>query len=169
MKLLTTVVLAIVLLTIESVLVKYLGFTVARIDVTVVLIAFLSWRASLLEGAIAAFSVGYLLDLMSGQPTGLYTFLGVFLFLMGRASESYVAVRSAGGFVLFVMAMDTAHGILSRFFAWMVSKDAPVFSSQLGSLLGQVVVTGIAALILYPLLRRLQSETDRPRAGLLGY
>jgi rod shape-determining protein MreD len=167
MKLLTTVLLALLLLTVESVLVKYLGFAVARIDVTVVLIAFLALRASLVEGAIAAFAVGYLLDLMSGQPTGLYTFLGVLLFLLGRLSDTWFSVRSAGAFVLFSMAADVAHGVLSRFFSWMVSKGAPAFSSQMGSLLGQVMLTGAAALVLYPLLNRLESDADRSRTSML--
>ena len=52
-------------------------------------------RAGLLEGAVASYAVGYLLDLMSGQPTGLYTFLGVFTFLAGRLIDSLLDVRGA--------------------------------------------------------------------------
>jgi rod shape-determining protein MreD len=168
MKLLTTALLALGLLTVESVVVKYLGFSVARIDVTVVLIAFLALRASLVEGALAAFVVGYLLDVMSGQPTGLYTFLGVLLFLIGRGGDSLVDIRSPGAFVVFTLVADAAHGVLARFFTWMVSKDAAPLFSQLGSLLVQVLLTGAAALVLYPLLRKLESDADRPRPGLLG-
>jgi rod shape-determining protein MreD len=168
MKLLTTALLALALLTLESVVVKYLGFSVARIDVTVVLLAFLSLRASLTEGALAAYGVGYLLDLMSGQPTGLYTFLGVLIFLIARLGDSLVDVRSPAAFVVFTLGADATHGVLARFFTWMVSKDAAPLFSQLGSLVVQVLLTGAAALVLYPLLRRLESDTDRPRPGLLG-
>jgi rod shape-determining protein MreD len=93
MKFLVTVGLALALLTLESVVVKQAGLVLGRIDVTVVLVAFLALRATLLEGAFTAFTVGYLLDLMSGQPTGLFTFLAVFTFLVGRlVSTSWTCV-----------------------------------------------------------------------------
>ena len=38
--------------------------------------------------------MGYLLDLMSGQPTGLFTFLAVFTFLVGKLVASLVDVRT---------------------------------------------------------------------------
>ena len=168
MKFLTTVVLALILLTVESVVVRYLGFSVARIDVTVVLIAFLSLRASLVEGAVSAYAVGYLLDLMSGQPTGLYTFLAMVVFLLGRSGESLVDLRSSAAFVLFAMGADLTHGALARFFTWMASKGSAPLGAQIGALVIQALLTGAAALVLFPLLRRLESDADRPRAGLLG-
>ena len=61
---------------------------------TVAIVAFLSLRAGLLEGAVASYAIGYLLDLMSGRPTGLYTLLAVVTFLLGRIAASLVDVRS---------------------------------------------------------------------------
>src|SRR5262249_890100 len=110
MKLVTTVILTLVLLTLESVAVKYLGFSVSGMDVTIAIVAFLSLRANLVEGAFSSYAVGYLLDLMSGHPTGLYTFLAVFTFLIGRLAASLVEVRSALLFVIFTMAADLGHG-----------------------------------------------------------
>ncbi len=89
----------------------------ARIDVTVAIVAFLALRAGLLEGAVAAYAVGYLLDLMTGQPTGLYTLLALVTFLLGRIAASLVDVRSAMSFAGFAMAADVAHGLL----AWGIS------------------------------------------------
>src|SRR5688500_10719962 len=106
MKFLVAIGLALALLTLESVLVQRLGLAISRIDVTVVLVAFLALRATTLEGAISSYSVGYLLDLMSGQPTGLYTFLGVFTFLVARLVLSFVEVRTAAAFVLFAVGAD---------------------------------------------------------------
>ena len=51
MKLALTLVLTLLFLALESVAVKYVGLGVARIDVTVAIVAFLSLRAGLLEGA----------------------------------------------------------------------------------------------------------------------
>jgi rod shape-determining protein MreD len=159
-----TVLLAMALLTLESVLVQRAGLVLSRIDVTVVLLAFLALRASLLEGACSAFAVGYLLDLMSGQPTGLYTFLGVFTFLMCRLVFSLVDVRGPVAFVLFTMGADVGHGLLAAFFGWLTVKDGSA-TAVLPGLPLQVALTGAAALVLYPLLRKLEVRNERTQVG----
>jgi len=166
MKFLTTVGLTLLLLTLESVAVKYLGLSVSRIDVTVAVVAFLSLRASTVEGAMSSFVVGYLLDLMSGRPTGLYTFLAVLTFLIGRLAASLVDVRSAAVFVIFAMAADLVHGLLAIFFSWLTSRDA-AFGSKLLAIPLQVALTGLAALLLYPLFRKFDSGAERSEVGLL--
>jgi hypothetical protein len=160
MKFLVTVGIALALLTLESVVVKQAGMVLGRIDVTVVLVAFLALRATLLEGAFSAFAVGYLLDLMSGQPTGLFTFLAVFTFLVGRLVSTFVDVRGAMSFALFAMGADVGHGLLSAFFTWLTVKDGST-SSLLAGLPLQVVLTGAAALALFPLLRRFEASQER--------
>jgi rod shape-determining protein MreD len=168
MKFLVTIGLALLLLTLESVLVQQLGLAITRIDVTVVLVAFLAVRANTLEGAISSFSVGYLLDLMSGQPTGLFTFLAVFTFLVGKLVVSLVEVRGRAAFVLFAMGADMGHGVLANFFTWMTTKDGSVTAALLPGLPLQVALTGLAAVFLYPLLRRFEASQDRSSsAGLL--
>jgi hypothetical protein len=163
MKFLVTVGLALALLTLESVVVKQAGLVLGRIDVTVVLVAFLALRATLLEGAFSAFAVGYLLDLMSGQPTGLFTFLAVLTFLVGRLVSTFVDVRGALSFALFAMGADVGHSLLSAFFTWLTVKEG---STSLSGLPLQVVLTGAAALALFPLLRRFEAGQDR-QVGLL--
>jgi rod shape-determining protein MreD len=161
-----TVVMALVLLSIESVLVKYLGLSVARIDVTVLIVAFLAVRANTLEGAVSSFALGYMLDLMSGQPTGLFTFLAVLVFLLGRIGGSLVDIRSPISFATFAVGMDLVHALLSSFFTWMTSKGG---GSVLPgwSLLLQIGLTGAASLLLFPLLRKVDPGRERPEIGAL--
>jgi hypothetical protein len=167
MKFLVTLALALLLLILESVVVQQLGLAISRIDVTVVLVAFLAVRASTLEGAISSFSVGYLLDLMSGQPTGLFTFLAVFTFLVGKLVVSLVEVRGRAAFVLFAMGADVGHGLLASFFTWLTAKDGAAWALLPGLPL-QVVLTGVAAAFLHPLLRRFEASQDRTSSmGLL--
>ncbi|MGQ0503766.1 MAG: hypothetical protein ACT4TC_00450 [Myxococcaceae bacterium] len=167
MKFLLTVALALLLLTVESVVVKYSGFAVTRIDATVAIIVFLALRANTLEGAFSSFSIGYLLDVMSGQPTGLYTFLGVLTFLLGRLAASLVDVRSAPTYALFTLGADAGHALLASFFTWMTARQTLVGAFSLPSLLLQILLTGFAALALYPLLRRFDPGNDRPEIGSL--
>lgn len=166
MRFLVAVVLALVTLTVESVLAKYLDLGGARIDVTVAIVAFLALRASTLEGAFSSFAVGYLLDVMSGRPNGLFVFLAVFLFLLGRLAASLVDVRSRFAFALFTMGADAVHMLLAAFFTWMVSSEGAVVAPMLVGLPVQVLLTGAAALFLYPILRRFDPE-DRPQVGLI--
>ncbi|HYX90890.1 MAG TPA: hypothetical protein VE782_04975 [Myxococcaceae bacterium] len=167
MKFAITVALALFLLTLESVAVKYLGLSVTRIDLTVAMIAFLALRASLMEGAFSAFAIGYLLDLMSGRPTGLYTFLGVLMFLLGRFSNSFFDVRSAPSFALFAAAVDAGHALLASFFSWMTTRQSGSVGFSLGGFAVQVLLTGAGALALYPVLRKVDPASERPEIGAL--
>ncbi len=162
-----TVALALLLLVVESVLVKYAGWEVTRIDVTVVLVVFLALRANLVEGAFASFVVGYLLDVMSGRPTMLYVFLAVLTFLLARMAASLVDVRTLPSFLLLVGAADAGHSLLAVFFTWMTSKEGFVATQSLLVLVLQALLTAAAAALLWPLLRRIDPGTDRPEAGAL--
>jgi hypothetical protein len=166
-KFLITVGVALLLLTIESVLVKYLGFAVVRIDVTVALVVFLALRASTIEGAISSFTIGYLLDVMGGNPTWLYCFLAVLVFLLVRLGSSLVDVRSAFMFVVFVGAADLGHGLLAAFFSWMTSKEGIVPTVPLSGLVWQVPLTAAAALAMWPVLRKFDPGNERPEVGAL--
>jgi hypothetical protein len=165
MRILWTVVLAFVVLSAESVLARYFGPMPLRMEITVVAICFLALRAGTLPGEAVSFLLGYLLDAMSGRATGLFTFLGVFLFLLGRVTASLVQVRSAMGFAFFVLGGDVVHGMLSLVFSWMVLPEPPAFSAL--SLALQAVLTAVGAFILYPVFARLEPDGDRPKAGAL--
>ena len=164
-RVLLTLLLALFLLTIESVIVRYAGLSVTRIDVTVVLLVFLALRAPTLEGAAASFGVGYLLDLMSGRPTGLYTFLGVLTFLVGRVTSSVMDVRSPVMLALFSMAASAGHGLVATLLTWMVTHEnsgAPLYTLPV-----QVLLTGLAAVLLSPLLKKLEWSDQRAKPSLL--
>ena len=166
MRFAVTLVLALVLITFQSALVHQLGFAVARIDVTVALIAFLSLRAGRIEGAAASFAIGYVLDLLSGQPTGLYTFLAVGVFLVGRGARSLMDVRSAPSFAVFATGLEVVHALSAVFFTWMTSRGEGGAGFSFGAFVLQVVLTALVALALYPLLRRVDPGNERSDSGL---
>lgn len=167
MKSVWTVLLAWALLVVESVVVRAWGWSVTRVDVTVVVVVFLALRSSTLEGAIAAFACGYLLDVMGGQPTGLYTFLAMLTFLVARVFGSLVEVRSAVSFGLFAAAADAGHGLVAAFFTWLTSREGSVYSGVLSAIPLQILLTGVAGLLLYPVLRKLEAGPERSSFGVL--
>lgn len=159
-------VLAFVLLCVESVVVRQLGMSLVRFDVTVVLLVFLALRSNLLEGALSSFVVGYLLDAMCGRPTGLYTFLGVLLFLVVRLFGALVEVRSLLLFLVFVLGASLSHGVLAAVLSSVSSQSGGAWAGLTG-LPTQAILSVLCAIGLWPLLLRMDPGRDRPEAGVL--
>jgi rod shape-determining protein MreD len=157
--------LALLLLSVESVVVKFLGFEVARIDVGLALVVWVALRSTALEGAFSAFAVGYLLDVFTGRPTGLYPFLAVLTFLLVRAAGQLVDGRSRGGYVLLVAAATFGHALLAIFFGWLTSRGGGAGVPLSGVLL-QVLWATVAGAGLFPLLRRIEPG-EHPEPGVL--
>ncbi len=157
--------LALLLLSVEAVLVRTFGFEVTRIDVGLALVVYAALRCTTIEGAFSAFSVGYLLDVFTGRPTGLYPALAVLVFLFVRAGGLVVDTRSRGPFALFVAAATVGHALLAVFFSWLTSTAGGQVLSLSGVPL-QVILTTLAGLAMWPLLRKIEPG-ERPEPGLL--
>ena len=168
MRLLLMLALGLVLMCVESVAVQAFGLTMSRIDVTLALVVFLGLRANTAEGAFTAFAIGYLLDVFTGRPTGLYPFLAVLIFLMVRLLASVVDARARGLYAAMTAGATLAHALLAVFFSWLTSINSGggVVSTLSGVPL-QVVFSGVAAFALWPLLMKLDPAQERPKTGVL--
>ena len=154
------------LLTLESVVAQFTDHAVVGLDVTVVIVAYLALKALPLEGAITSFGVGYLLDILSGRPSGLYTFLAVLAFVGGKLGSSLVVVNSRRRFALFAGAVEVGHALAAWLLQSAVARD-PVGTGPLASLPLQVLLTSGAAFLLYPVLKVLEPGEDRSGKELL--
>ncbi len=158
--------LALVVLSVEAVIVKTFGFDVTRIDVCVGIIVYVGLRGTTVEGAFTAFAVGYLLDVLSGRPTGLYPFLGVLVFLSARLVAQLVDGRSRVAFSIFTAAATFGHALLAFLFTWLTSRSGEGRVLSLSGLPLQVVLSSLAAAAMYPLLKRIEPG-ERPKPGVL--
>lgn len=167
MKVLAMALLALVFLSVEVVLEQSFGAASVRLDVGVALVVYMALRASVLEGAFTGFVVGYLFDVMTGRPTGLYPFLGVLTFLLVRMAGQFFDGRTRGAYAIFTAVAATLHGLLALFFGWLTSRgeDARAFVPLL-VLPVQVVAATVVAAIVWPLLRRIEPG-ERPDSGVL--
>ncbi len=166
MKLLGVVGLAFLMLCVEGVLVRLLGLSFVRIDVTVVLLVYLGLRAPTVPGAFAAFAIGYLLDVLSGFPTGLYPFLGVATFLLVRMLSSLVDARSPIPFAVVCALASLGHGSLSTLFTFLTQSTGGTVTPLAGLPL-QAALTVLTAFIAWPLLRFMALGVERPVPGAL--
>jgi rod shape-determining protein MreD len=167
MRFAATVALALLFLSVESVLTRQFGLEVTRLDVTLVLIVFLGLRATTLEGAFASFAIGYLLDVFTGRPTGLYPFLAVLTFLLTRMLSSLVDARARALFAFICAAAALGHGLLAAFFSWLTSRSGAGTMVSLSGLPLEVALCGFAAALMWPLLRKIDPADERPQAGTL--
>ena len=158
--------LALLLLSVESVLVKTFGFEVTRIDVGLALVVYAGLRCTTVEGALSAFSVGYLLDVFTGRPTGLYPALAVLVFLLVRGAGQLVDGRSRGPYALFVALATVGHALLAVFFTWLTSASGSGHVFSLSGVPLQVLLTTLAGIAMWPLLKKIEPG-ERPEPGLL--
>ena len=166
MRFLALSVLALLLLSLESVLVQQFGFEVTRVDVGLALVVFAALRLTLMEGAFSAFAVGYVLDVFTGRPTGLYPALAVLVFLLTRAASVVVDGRSRVSYVTFIGAATVVHSLLALLLTWLTSRDGIGNVVSLSGVPLQVVLTMLAGLAMWPLLQKLDSG-ERPTPGAL--
>jgi rod shape-determining protein MreD len=161
MRLLVMLALSMVVLSLQAAVVRVFGFGTAPIDITVMLVVYVAIFCPNVEGAFTAFTLGYLLDALSGRPTGLYAFLAVLMFLLARLGNSLIDARSRPLFAMASAAGTVAMGVLAAFFSWMTSREGGQ-SAGLKTLPWQVLITFLAALVLWPVLRKLNPGQDRP-------
>lgn len=161
------VALALVLLSIEAVLVRTFGFEVTRIDVTVALIVFMAVRSRTIEGAVASFAIGYLVDVFTGRPSGLFPALGVLVFLLARAAAQLLDGKSRLGFALFSAAATVGHSLAAFLLMWLTSKSADGRVLSLTAVPAQALLTAVAAALLYPLLAKIEPGERVERGGLV--
>ena len=166
MKFLGFSLLALLLLSVESVLVKTFGFEVTRIDVGLALVVYAALRCTTIEGACSAFSVGYLLDVFTGRPTGLYPALAVLVFLLARGAGVVVDTRSRGPYALLVAIATLGHALLAVFFSWLTSAAGSGHVFSLSGVPLQTLLTTLAGLAMWPLLKTIEPG-ERPEPGLL--
>ncbi|MBE2249151.1 MAG: hypothetical protein IAE78_06330 [Myxococcus sp.] len=148
--------LALVLLSIEAVLVRTFGFEVTRIDVTVAIIVFVAVRAKTIEGALTSFAIGYLVDVFTGRPSGLYPALAVLVFLLARAAAQLLDGKSRLGYALFAASATVGHSLVAFLLMWLTSKDADGRVLSLSAAPAQALLTGVVAALLFPLLSKIE-------------
>lgn len=167
MKFLSFSALALVLLAVESVLAQALGLEITRLEATAALVIFIGVRGTVLEGAFTAFAVGYLLDVFTGRPTGLYPFLAMVNFVGAKLISQVMDGRSLLGFSAFVAVGSAAQALLALFFTWLTSRSLVGHAFSLRGLPLLVVFAVLVGALLYPWLKKLEPGEARQDPGAL--
>lgn len=167
MKLVAIVCFSLLLLALETALLRPLGLSIARPDVGVAAVLFLALRCHGLEGALGAAAVGYFVDVLSGQPTGLYVFAGVLTFLVSRFAAPFVEARSAAAFAALAAPIDALHNLAVWGLTLVAAAPGTSRAAMLRAVPLSALLTALAALLVWPAFRRLEGLFEKPDTGLL--
>jgi len=161
--------LALLLAALQSALSRHLGGGVVTACLLAPVLVHLALTAANVDGAVGAAAVGYVLDLLSGTPKGLMTFLAVAAFLVVRFTGAAVDVRGRVGFAL--LSAAAALGLSAGAVALQRLVSEPAVAPGWGllpRLLVEAAVTGMAAPLVQLLVRRLDALLGGEEPDLIG-
>ena len=167
MKLAALLLASALLLALESALVRPMGLSVARPDLGVVVVLLLALRVHGLQGPLGAAAVGYLVDVLSGQPSGLFVVAAVLTFLLARLVAPFVETRSAVAFAALAAPADALHNLAVWGLSLVGTAPGADRSAMLHAVPLSALLTSIAAALVFPPLRRLEGMFEKPETGLL--
>jgi hypothetical protein len=154
---------------VSSSLVQVLALSQARIEISAVLVVYACLSLDTPRAALCSYAAGYLFDLMTGAPTGLYVFVAMLTFVVCRVVVVVVEVRGVLAFTALAAFIDTVHQLLAYglidFFAGRQGPHAA--HAALLALPATAALTGLAAAALYPAFNRLDLEFDRDESSTL--
>jgi hypothetical protein len=159
--------LALALAGLQAALLRHVGGGAFTLALPVVLLVHLALTAELVDGAVAAAAVGYILDLAGGGTKGLLTSLAVATFLAVRVIRVGVEVRGWAPFAALcgLAAFGLSAGALA------ISRSvAPVELRPSWELVPRVALAALLTALVSPLLlwglRRLDTAFGERRSEL---
>jgi rod shape-determining protein MreD len=159
---------ALALAAFQAAFLRWVGDGAFSLALPIAVVVFAGLRSGNVEGAVTAAGVGYVVDLVTGGPKGLMTFLAVALYLFSRAAGSAVDVRGRFGFAALTTVGVFAYGAAALGVIDLVSHDESAPGVTLLRRVGvEALLTGLASLLLYDLLRRIDGLFAREESGLL--
>jgi hypothetical protein len=144
-------VLALALVGVQAALLRHVGGGAFTLFLPVVLLVHLALTAELVEGAVAAAAVGYVIDVASGGTKGLLTSLAVATFLAVRGIRAGVEVR---GWAAFAALCGLASFGLSAVAVALTRSAAPPELRPAWELLPRAALAALLTALVSPLLLR---------------
>lgn len=153
---------------VQAVLLRRLGGGSVPLQLLAPCLAWLALEAENVEGIVAAAGIGWVLDAFAGTPTGLFVFLGVFTFLVGRGAGMAVDLRGRAGFAVLAAAacllLSVGAVLLQR---WAGAGEAAPGGALVGRMIGEAVLTGLLSPLVLLVLTRVDGLLGREEPGIV--
>lgn len=168
MKVAVQVACALLLAAVQAAALRFLGGGAVSVSLLVPCIVYLGLHAGNVDGALGAAGIGLVLDSMAGAPGGLFTFLGVVLFLASRAAGAAVDVRGRAGFALAsglgTLLVSIGALLLLR---WAGPAEVAPRAGIVPRMLVEAILTGALSPLVLAGMRVLDRMFTREEPGLL--
>lgn len=168
MKPLAHVAFALLVAALQVALLRWLGGGALPVMLLAACVVHQGLQGGNVDGSVGAAGIGYVLDLVTGTPKGLMTFLAVLVFVIARSVSTAVDVKGRAAFGLLSGAAALLLSIGALVLTRYTSTDE--VSPRLALVpraLAEAFVTGLAAPLLLPALRRIDALFHREEPGLL--
>jgi len=138
---------------IQAALAVALGVTSLPLAPAVVLVAYAALVEPPVEAALAASSLGLVLDALSGSPLGLNMLACLLALLLGRLAAGVVSSPRGIPAFLFASVLSAGYHLFVLTLLFVFGTDRESFGLQ--GILSASLANGLLALLLFPLLQRL--------------
>ncbi len=157
--------LALILFQVQAGLLVHGGPKVVRLDLAMIFVTFFAIRLGAVEGALAAFAVGYVADLFVQGPPGLCRFLAVAIWTAGRIAAPRAGLSSAVGRVVYTLGASAIYqlGVLGGLQLVAEAGGGPGRIAWL-AVLPQAIFTAALALPIQGMLQQLEKRTSERKA-----
>lgn len=168
MKALAHVLVALGLVALQAAVLRWLGGGAFSVAVAACCVVWFGLHEGNVDGSVAAAGTGYVLDLVTGAPKGLHTFLCVLLFVATRAVAAAVDVKGRAPFALLsglgALVVSVGALLLTRYTS---SPDLAPGALLVPRMLVEAIATAAASPLVWMLLRRVDLAFEREEPGLL--
>jgi rod shape-determining protein MreD len=145
MRIILPLFLGICFLALQATLFTSLSIQRIRPDLVLILTLYLAFSYPMVSGGSIAFIMGFLMDLFSGNPFGLYTFSRPFIFLVARLFRERLYLEGFLSQSLFVFFLALGEGFLILFLLNTLNPIGHFFPMVLTLLLPQSFFTALIA------------------------
>ncbi len=162
---------AFLLLVVTGGLWRILPFDVVAPDLALIVAVYLgaSLRGRAWECTIAALTIGYIDDVLSGTPRGLYAFVLGATCLVTRLATARLLVRGGIFTAIFVFVASVAAAALTLVARAAFGRGASPLSLEVMSIVGSAFLTALVAPAVFRLCRWIDARfarTEREREAL---
>jgi rod shape-determining protein MreD len=152
----------------QSVLPLLLAVRDARADLLLCVVLYLALHDEWVQGGALSLFAGYLSDLGSAMPVGLYSFLAVLTFVVIRLAASAFKTDRGPRVVVLAVAASLVHSLFASLLFRFLVQGGGAFRLHLAGALWSALATGLGGLFVFAVLRRIDEGFRQHESAATG-
>lgn len=146
--------LASILLCLQTTILNHFPLVLAKPDLTIIMVAYLGVFQSPVRGLFLAFTLGCLMDTLSGSIPGLYGLLRIGSFILTRLAHRNFYLTSVFSHIVLTILLNLVDGVLLLLIFYILGSVENLWPFLLKFLPLQCLVTGAISPVIFPVLKK---------------